>query len=300
VVVEIHNWNRVGVHANVAEVVDALLRGFARPPVVRFRDESGELRTEEPPRGQLTSVPDGGFGIAGRGSLLDDRRPAQAPRPGPLDDRPFERPRHRPERGFGAGAAADEPRGIQEHGLSREGGLIRQAPEAQMHLAIGERPAQPERAATGVRIYPYGVNRSKLEQVVRGWPALVTHDLEDADVVLTMKQYYRRKPQALRDAEAHGLPIYVLRSGSSGQIEEVVSRIVHRDMAAPGSIAAQALQETEDAIARVLEGNQPVELSPQGSYIRRLQHQLADQYNLGSRSSGREPNRRVQIFRRAE
>src|SRR5919199_4160602 len=48
VVVEIHNWNRVAVHADVAETVDALLRGFARPALVRYRDEQGELRTEEP------------------------------------------------------------------------------------------------------------------------------------------------------------------------------------------------------------------------------------------------------------
>ena len=33
VVVEIHNWNRVAVHADVAETVDALLRGLlARRP----------------------------------------------------------------------------------------------------------------------------------------------------------------------------------------------------------------------------------------------------------------------------
>jgi predicted RNA-binding protein Jag len=40
-----------------------------------------------------------------------------------------------------------------------------------------------------------------------------------------------------------------------------------------------------------------VALTPQGSYVRKLQHQLADRYNLGSRSKGREPNRRVEIYR---
>jgi hypothetical protein len=129
---------------------------------------------------------------------------------------------------------------------------------------------------------------------------MVTYDVDDADVVLTIKNYYRRKPQALRDAESAGTPIYVLRSTSSGQIEEALSRIVHRDVAAPGSVAASALQETEDAIARVLDDSRPVELSPQGAYIRRLQHQLAEQYNLGSRSSGRDPYRRVEIFKRAD
>jgi predicted RNA-binding protein Jag len=64
------------------------------------------------------------------------------------------------------------------------------------------------------------------------------------------------------------------------------------------SATTTALQETEDAISSVLEQSRPIELSPQSSYVRRLQHQLAERYNLGSRSLGREPYRRVQIFPR--
>ena len=40
-----------------------------------------------------------------------------------------------------------------------------------------------------------------------------------------------------------------------------------------------------------------MELTPQNAYIRRLQHQLAQRYNVSSRSMGREPHRRVRIFR---
>jgi predicted RNA-binding protein Jag len=47
----------------------------------------------------------------------------------------------------------------------------------------------------------------------------------------------------------------------------------------------------------VLLGNKAVELSPQTSYVRRIQHQLAEKYRLQSRSTGLEPNRRVEIFR---
>ena len=55
--------------------------------------------------------------------------------------------------------------------------------------------------------------------------------------------------------------------------------------------------EAEGAINAILDGAPPMELRPQAPYIRRLQHQLADRYNLGSRSRGREPNRHVEIFR---
>ena len=57
-----------------------------------------------------------------------------------------------------------------------------------------------------------------------------------------------------------------------------------------------ALEETEEAVMQVIEGGPSVELTPQSSYIRRLQHQLAERYNLGSASMGREPQRRVVIF----
>jgi hypothetical protein len=60
---------------------------------------------------------------------------------------------------------------------------------------------------------------------------------------------------------------------------------------------SDALFEAEEAISAVMSGATPVSLAPQGSYVRRLQHQLADRYNLGSRSRGKEPNRRVEIFR---
>jgi predicted RNA-binding protein Jag len=47
----------------------------------------------------------------------------------------------------------------------------------------------------------------------------------------------------------------------------------------------------------VLDTSQPVDLTPQNSYIRRLQHQLAERFQLGSRSAGREPYRHVRIFK---
>ena len=58
-----------------------------------------------------------------------------------------------------------------------------------------------------------------------------------------------------------------------------------------------AIEETEAAITEALETGHPVELPPANAYIRRLQHQMAERYNLGSQSRGREPNRRVRIFR---
>ena len=55
-------------------------------------------------------------------------------------------------------------------------------------------------------------------------------------------------------------------------------------------------RDTEDAIAKVIEEGRPVELPPANSYVRRVQHQLATRYNVQSKSSGKEPLRRVKLL----
>ena len=50
-------------------------------------------------------------------------------------------------------------------------------------------------------------------------------------------------------------------------------------------------------MAKVQSGEEEVELSPQSAYIRRLQHIIAQRSDLGSRSAGRDPNRRVRIYK---
>ena len=58
-----------------------------------------------------------------------------------------------------------------------------------------------------------------------------------------------------------------------------------------------AMEETEEAIRRVLAGERVVDLTPQNAFVRRQQHQLARASNLVSHSYGKEPMRRVRIFR---
>ena len=60
----------------------------------------------------------------------------------------------------------------------------------------------------------------------------------------------------------------------------------------------EAMRETQEGIQRVLSGASDVILSPQSAAIRSQQHQLARAANLVSHSYGREPYRRVRIFRR--
>lgn len=223
VLVEIQSFERVAVHANVAEVVDSILRGQPLPAELRFFDNAGGLHSERP------------------------LHPEQLP----------------PRR-----AAA---------------------------LAEFVRPAAISGRRT--RLYPYGVNTNRLEHAVKELevPIELTKDLGQADAVMTLRNYYRRKPAALREAEGRGLPVYVLKSNTLLNMQQSLSSMLDLDV--PPDEVGEALSEAEVAVEHILAGRDSVDLTPQNSYVRKLQHQLAERYNLNSRSRGKEPNRRVQIFR---
>jgi len=141
---------------------------------------------------------------------------------------------------------------------------------------------------------PFGVSRKRLEQAIRELqlPVIIARNIDEADVVMTLRSEYRSKPPTVRDAEERGIPVYVLKSNTILQM--------HASLTSIFSLAVDpreaALRETEEAIGMVIERSEAVELSPQSAYIRRLQHQMAERANLVSRSRGREPYRRVRLY----
>jgi len=87
---------------------------------------------------------------------------------------------------------------------------------------------QPEKT---LRFYLFGANRSRLEQIAKeGRKELkIIADLKQADILLTTRSYYRRKPQKIRDAEALGIPIYVLKSNNAAQMKQCLDSLYPRD-----------------------------------------------------------------------
>jgi len=179
--------------------------------------------------------------------------------------------------------------------------------------------------AKPLRIFPFAVSRNRLDQTIGMLkvPVMIVRDAADADIVMTLKNAYRQKPATLRDLEARGVPVYVLRSNTVTQMEHVLLSLFPRagrgsggtggngkqDADAPplvggGSKARKsdpvvvALSEAESAISAVMGGASATALSPQSPPIRRMQHELAERYNLSSRSRGRDPFRHVEIYRR--
>jgi hypothetical protein len=145
-----------------------------------------------------------------------------------------------------------------------------------------------------LRVLPQGISRKRLEQAVRdlGLPVVVARDVDEADVVMTLRNEYKQKTPLLRDAEERSMPIYVLKSNTIPQMQSSLTSIFSLEI----DPREAAMRETEDAIDAVLSSSEPVELSPQNAYIRRLQHQMAERANLVSRSRGREPYRRVRLY----
>jgi hypothetical protein len=114
-------------------------------------------------------------------------------------------------------------------------------------------------------------------------------NLNAADAVMTIKNYYRQQPAPILEAERRNIPIYILRSNTVMQMEQCLIDIFHIP-SDPVDVFDEAMRETQEGIQRVLNGaTEDIELSPQSATIRSQQHELARAANLISHSYGREP-----------
>ena len=297
VMIEIVSRNEVSVHRDVAATVDAILRGAPPSAEHRVRRDDGEIviTKEEHDRRDPT------FGAKPVGVSAANGR-------------------HRTAHAESFGRQFHEARIAHGNHVELRPVEMEIEPPRQddrMPIAAPQVPRGRGTAAKPLRIFPFGVSRNRLEQAIAQLrsPALVVRDIHEADLVLTLKNCYRRKPRQIREAEERGISVYVLRSNTGIQMEgALVGLLPHTtpkgievmpgeeepsDSAATNGteLVESALVEAEDAISAVIDGSVSVALTPQRSYVRKLQHQLADRYNLASRSRGREPHRRVEIYR---
>jgi hypothetical protein len=169
-------------------------------------------------------------------------------------------------------------------------------------MADGEvqQPEFSRRRRRSLRIFPYAVNRSRLERAIQTCrvPASLVDDLHQADLVLTLKSHEKHQPKRLYEAQARGVPLHVIRNNTATQMEQFLRTIFDKREPRWGQRAMDeaALREVEVAIHEVMEQARPVELSPQNTYVRRLQHQLVERYGLSTESKGSDPYRRVVIY----
>ena len=97
-------------------------------------------------------------------------------------------------------------------------------PESNHTMALAE-PTAAEKHP--LRFHLFGINRSRLEQVARQEKTNLKFaaSLRQSEVLLTTRSYYRRKPQRIRDAEALGVPIYVLKSNDAAHMRQCLHTV---------------------------------------------------------------------------
>ena len=151
-----------------------------------------------------------------------------------------------------------------------------------------------------VRIYPYGVARNRIIHAARrlGVPVILVRDLEEADVLMTLRSYHRAQEQTIQEAEARRMPMYILRANTIAQVEQMLAQLFNLS-SDEGRLQEWDLvsAQTASAIQAVLNGQRWADLPPAPAPIRRMQHEMARQAQLVSHSYGKEPHRRVRIFR---
>jgi hypothetical protein len=164
-----------------------------------------------------------------------------------------------------------------------------------------------------VYVYPYGLGRHQLEQVIvtLNLPIVLTKDIDGADSVLALRSHVKNHTKLRHLAKARHIPIHTLKSSSLPQIAQGLRRLMNLDeqglpelppdlsmfTRGAGDDELEALEEARLAVEQiVVPKGQPVELLPRSPGVRKMQHELVEHYRLKSRSFGDEPNRRLRIY----
>jgi hypothetical protein len=163
-----------------------------------------------------------------------------------------------------------------------------------------------------LHIYPYGVSRHQLEQVigVLSLPVVLTKDLDSADAILALRSHVKNHAKLRQMAKARHVPIHVIKSSTIPQITRGLRRLLNIDepeiaddqelqlfLHSGSDDEMDALEEARLAVEQiVIPKGQPVELLPRSPQVRKMQHELVEHYRLKSHSFGEEPNRRLRIY----
>lgn len=183
-------------------------------------------------------------------------------------------------------------------------------PEAEVRRAPGwirgdgdhQSPSAVRARNRPTRIYPIGVSRTRLEKAIRdvGSPVRLADQPINADLILSLKAQRKRQPKKLQEALDQGVEFQSIKSNTLTQIK----KFLRQHFGGPSEGEGQgsyyghvdsALREAEDAVVQVQRSLRSVSLSPQNSYIRRLQHELVQDHGLMSESEGKAPFRRVVV-----
>lgn len=269
VLIEIQDRQQMLIHIDVGTAVDGHLRGRPLPAEVRYRNDDGQIYSD-----MVVPV------LETNGNVRQGGRDGS--------QRPIERPNgNRNAKGKNGRHKRSEDSFQQQH-----------EDEYEARTQDPKSSQQREETVPPTQVYAYGVAHNRLLEAAErlGVSIAIVDDMTSADVLLTVKSYYRRRPKIIVDAERRNIPIHVLRANTETQVENFLSDIFELGNEKELDPIEAALHDVRQAIRKIRGGTPSIDLKPQASHIRRRQHELVRAANLASHSYGREPNRHVRIF----
>ena len=155
------------------------------------------------------------------------------------------------------------------------------------------------------KLYLYAVSRTIVEKIIERLNLNVelTRNVEDADIVIAHKNFAKGGAKILNTAKEYRVQVFYVKTNSMAQIQKVLKDALDIQ---PGDVETltgytddteKALDEAKEGIQKIMEGAEVIELEPQPAHIRKLQHELVEQYNLQSSSIGEGDERHIRIIR---
>ncbi|MEC4982550.1 MAG: R3H domain-containing nucleic acid-binding protein [Oscillatoria sp. PMC 1068.18] len=284
------------VHPDVSQTVDLLLRGREPQPQLRTVNSQGEVQVKE-------------LETFSANSRLERSLPATA-RLGSRISAP-----EQPVGWRASGRMQPVPSAPKKRYAAPNHDFERMLDKSwHQEEALGEkiRTPGPNGEDFPVYIYPYGISRNVLDQIIEilNLPVVLTKDLENADAILALRSHIKHQSKLKQMAKNRQLPIHAVKSGNTAQITRALRRLLNMDdPRTPEAVdlrlftetgkddEIEALEEARLAVEEIVIPNgQPVELLPRSAKVRKMQHELVEHYRLKSDSFGEEPNRRLRIY----
>ncbi|OCQ94123.1 single-stranded DNA-binding protein [Nostoc sp. MBR 210] len=293
IAVEMLERQRWVVHESVADTVDTLLRGRQPSPQTRTVDDNGKVVMTR----QLSVVNGrGGHLASGEDTFSSGRQSGGWRASGQM--------------------VALPPLTLEREKTTGQSEFDRLLEESFNYSDTIDFAATKNAGPNGedlpLHVYPYGVSRHQLEQVVSvlTLPVVLTKDIDSADAILALRSHVKNHAKLRQMAKARHVPIHMIKASTIPQITRGLRRLLNIDdpeitddrelqlfLHSGSDDEIDALEEARLAVEQiVIPKGQPVELLPRSPQVRKMQHELVEHYRLKSHSFGEEPNRRLRIY----
>nr|YP_007947810.1 hypothetical protein 565 [Neoporphyra haitanensis]AGG37059.1 hypothetical protein 565 [Neoporphyra haitanensis] len=158
-------------------------------------------------------------------------------------------------------------------------------------------------------LYAYSLSWQHIASVISSLdlPIILTKEIEKSDAILALRNQVKQNTKLRQIAKSKQIIIYTIQNSTVPQITRALRKILNIHTSSDLNWVElcenkkfdeiQALQEAKLAIETIiLNEKSTVQLIPRSAYIRKMQHNLVDNYQLRARSFGEEPYRKLRIY----